>query len=53
MFWKKVWEKSWILDPEICMNSEEDNQKHDKCVILSEIINFSNLFNIMYYYSVW
>ena len=29
---------------EICMNSDQDNQKHDKCVILSEIVNFSNLF---------
>ena len=46
-FGKKVWEKSWILNPKICMNSEEDNQKHDKCVVLSEIINFSNLFNII------
>ena len=38
---------------EICMNSDQDNVKHDKCVILSEIVDFSNLFqHIMYYYSV-
>ena len=38
---------------EICMNSDQDNVKHDKCVILSEIVNFSNLFqHIMYHYSV-
>ena len=35
------------------MNSDQDNVEHDKCVILSEIVNFSNLFqHIMYYYSV-
>ena len=38
--WIHVLEKSL----EICMNSDQDNVKHDKCVILSEIVNFSNLF---------
>ena len=38
----------------ICLNSDQDNVKHDKCVILSEIVNFSNVFqHMMYYYSVW
>ena len=25
LFWKKVWKKSWILDPKICMNPGPSN----------------------------